>query len=199
MVLDQATDIAVEIWKQMKELCEPGQCKIAGSIRRLKPNPKDIEILALPKTVEIKDLFGNVTGRVRTKEWVELVYSLGKSEKGNPHGKYTQIKLREHDIKLDLFMPDDFDYWRQFTIRTGSADWVARFISGGWVHQGWCGTDVGLRMQSQCKGERGPDHKMHWKCIVPKEHQIKPPHWKSEQEFFEWLKVPFLYPTKREI
>ncbi len=199
MKLEEAKHIAVDIWGRMKDLCEPGQCKIAGSIRREKPEPKDIEIVALPKLVEVKDLFGEVSGHQRSKEWVELVYSLGKGVKGNPHGKYNQIELRDHDIKLDLFMPDTDDYWRQLVIRTGSADWVARFIAGGWVNQGWCGSDVGLRMKSQCHGAKGPDHKMHWKCVVGKEQQMLPPVWTSEKDFFDWIKLPYVEPKNRNV
>lgn len=199
MKLQEATNIAIGIWRTMKELCEPGHCKIAGSIRREKPEVKDIEIVALPKVIEIKDMFDKVTGHTRTKEWTEFVYSLGKAEKGSPHGKMMQIQLREHDIKLDLFMPDDFDYWRQFAIRTGSADWTARFIAGGWKNQGWCGSDVGLRLMKQCQGTMGPDKKMKWKCTAPPSQQTLPPAWKSEKEFFEWIKLPFIEPRNRNI
>ncbi len=200
MELQKAMDIAVGIWKDMKGLCEPGQCKIAGSIRREVPEVKDIEIVALPKTVEVKDLFDKVTGHVRTKEWVELVYSLGEAVKGKPNGKYTQIKLRDHDIKLDLFMPDAEDYWRQFVIRTGSADWVKRYIAGGWVRQGWCGTkDDGLMMKSQCLGFTLPSGHVLWKGNVSESQRMKPPIWKSEHEFFEWLKLQYVEPKNRNI
>lgn len=141
---------------------------------------------------------GAVTKKERAMCWKEKVYELGIVEKGNSAGKYMQIHLAEHDINLDLFMPDDFDYWRQMCIRTGSAEWVAKNVAGGWKKIGWCGSNAGLRLQSQCKGERGPDKKMHWKCIVPKEQQMEPPHWESEEEFFEWLGLSWVGPKNRE-
>lgn len=198
MELKKAMDIAVGIWKQMKELCEPGHCKIAGSIRRESPEPKDIEIVALPKTVEVKDLFEKVTGRVRTKEWVEFIYSLGEAEIGKPNGKQTRILLRDHDIKLDLFMPDEDDFWRIFVIRTGSADWVKKHIAGGWVKQGWVGTkDGGLMMRSQCLGFTLPNGHVIWRSNASESTKMRPPKWASEKEFFEWLKLPYVEPKNR--
>jgi DNA polymerase/3'-5' exonuclease PolX len=200
MQLKKAKEIALDIWGKMKDLCEPGHCKITGSIRREKPEVKDIEICALPKTVEIKDLFGNITGRARPKEWVELVYSLGNGVKGNPNGKYMQIELREHPVKLDLFMPGEEDFWRQVVIRTGSADWVKTYVSGGWVRIGWCGTkDEGLMLQSQCKRHTLPNGHSIWVPNVPASQKTKPPAWRTEHDFFEWLHLPFVHPNKREI
>ena len=73
-------------------------------------------------------------------------------------GKYMQIKLRENII-LDLFMPDDFDYYRQYAIRTGSADYAAKIIATGWKKKGWCGSDKGLRKISDCVETKTPDGK----------------------------------------
>lgn len=197
MELIKAKDIAIGVWNQLKPHCDI--IKIAGSIRREKPEVKDIEIVALPRMISGQDLFGDPTEKVRIPEWRAAVYELGVVEKGKADGRYMQIHLAEHDINLDLFMPEDFDYWRQFAIRTGSAEWTAKYIAGGWKNQGWCGSDQGLRLQSQCRGERGSDHKMHWKCVVAKSQQMTPPHWESEEEFFEWLKIKWVEPKYRNL
>lgn len=196
MELSKAKNIALEVWNILKPHCDI--IKIAGSIRREKPEVKDIEIVALPKMIAGKNLFGP-TEKKRIGEWRDAVYGLGIVEKGNAWGKYMQVHLAEHDINVDIFMPDDFDYWRQLAIRTGSADWVGRFIAGGWRKLGWCGGDAGLRLQSQCEGTEGPDKKMHWKCIVPAAQQTLPPHWKSEQEFFDWLNLKWVEPKNRNV
>ena len=200
MELAKASEIAIGIWNKMKDLCEKNHCKVAGSIRREKPEVKDIEIVALPLVVDTKDLFDNVIGKVRSKDWVELVYSLGKSEVGNPNGKYTKIQLRDHDIKLDLFMPTAEDFWRIFVIRTGSAEWVKNYIAGGWSRNGWCGTkDGGLMMKSQCKSFATAGGGTMWVPNVPESQKMKPPIWKSEREFFEWLKLPYVEPKNRNV
>lgn len=195
MELKKALDIAGGISVILAPHCS--LINLAGSCRREKPEVKDIEIVALPFVVAGQDLFGGATEPQRPAAWTTAVNSLGTVVKGKPYGKYMQLELPE-GIKLDLFMPDEYDYWRQFAIRTGSADWAARFIAGCWKKQGWCGSDQGLRMQSQCKGETGSDGKVHWKCVVPKAQQMLPPRWNSEQEFFDWLKIEFVHPKRRE-
>lgn len=197
MELKKALDIANSIVDLFSSECEI--VGVAGSCRRKKPEVKDIEIVALPKMVAAKDLFGeDPSKKIRSDEWKSKVLSLGNVVKGKTDGKMMQIELPQQ-INLDLFMPDDFDFWRQFAIRTGSADWVKKNVATKWGVLGWCGSDVGLRMKSQCKGEKGSDDKMHWKCIVPPNQQMLPPHWKSEEEFFEWLKTPFIHPSQREV
>lgn len=195
MELNKALVIASDIVEKLSPHCD--LINIAGSCRREKPEVKDIEIVALPSVVTGKDLFGGDMEPYRKKEFVDVVRCLGRVIKGNSHGKMMQIQLPE--IMLDLFMPDDFDYYRQYAIRTGSAEWTARFIAGGWKSIGWCGSDQGLRLQSQCKGEKGPDGKMHWKCAVPKAQQMTPPNWESEKDFFEWIKIKWVEPKFRNI
>ncbi len=199
MELKKALHIAGQVVDALAPHCDI--INVAGSCRREKPEVKDIEIVALPKIITAKDLFGGDMKPVRSMEFEEIVIRIGKSLKGRPGGRYTQVALNTSDgeINLDLFMPEAEDYYRQFAIRTGSAEWTQRFIAGGWVKEGWCGTDQGLRMQSQCHGERGPDHKMHWKCVVAKAQQMLPPVWKSEEDFFEWLKVAWVPPKYREL
>ncbi len=196
MELIKAKDIALGVWNKLKPHCDI--IKIAGSIRREKPEVGDIEIVALPKTINDYTLFGDPIKK-RIAGWRDEVYGLGKVIKGSAWGKYIQVHLSEHDIDVDIFMPDDFDYWRQLAIRTGSADWTGRFIAGGWRKLGWCGSDVGLRLQSQCEGKEGPDKKIHWKCIAPVSQQTLPPHWESEQEFFDWLGLKWIEPKFRNI
>lgn len=197
MKFEQAKNIALNIWEGLKPYCDI--VKIAGSIRREKPEVKDIEIVALPKMIMGKDLFGNDTEKVRSQDFKNLILGLGDVIKGKVDGKYMQIHMAEPDINVDLFMPDDFDFYRQFAIRTGSADWTARFIAGGWKAIGWCGSDAGLRLQSECEGTKGPDGKTKWKCIVPKDQQTLPTHWKSEKELFEWLKIKWIEPKSRNV
>lgn len=83
------------------------------------------------------------------QNFVELVKSLGRVIKGKPDGRYMQIELPQR-INLDLFMPEADDYFRQYAIRTGSAEYAAYTIAGGWRKIGWCGSDQGLRKTSDC-------------------------------------------------
>lgn len=198
MLLQEAKVIAVNIWEAMRPYCDI--VKVAGSIRREKPEVKDVEIVALPQMIMGKDLFGEDTEKVRSMDFKNIILGLGEVVKGKVDGKYMQIHMAQLGINVDLFMPDDFDFFRQFCIRTGSADWVSRFVAGGWRNLGWCGSDAGLRLQSECVSKTSEtDGKKSWHCITAKKDQTLPPCWKSEQEFFDWLKLKYIEPKYRNV
>lgn len=191
----QAKDIAVKICYQLQPFCD--KINLAGSIRRMKPEVKDIEIICLPKkeTVCQDNLFGDTSEGLQfvNEEFIRTVNGLGRVIKGKPTGKMVQIELPE--IMLDLFIPDDFDYYRQYSIRTGSREYSQFTIAAGWLKIGWCGSDKGLRKQSDCRASKGPDGKMKWTCIN-KEAEL-PPVWDSEKSFFDFIKVPWINPKAR--
>jgi hypothetical protein len=143
------------------------------------------------------NLFGELSEGIKqvSKGFIDIVNSLGKIVKGKADGKMMQIQLQ--GIMLDLFIPDDFDYYRQYAIRTGSADYSFKVIANGWKNIGWCGSDKGLRKMSDCIGTKQPDGKIKWKCI--NKNAELPPVWKSEEEFFQWIKVPIVKPQFRNI
>jgi len=193
----QAREIAIALGERLKPFTE--KINIAGSIRRQKPDVKDIELICLPRYIEMvhSDLFGAKTiERVISENFVGTVKSLGKVIKGQPDGRYMQIELRER-INLDLFIPEPDDYYRQYAIRTGSADYAARTIAAAWKRKGWCGSDQGLRLIADCIEHPQPGGKSKWECINPGAE--KPPVWNSEQEFFEWLGINWIMPKLRTI
>lgn len=186
----KATDIAISKYLALKPHCSI--IHIAGSVRREKAFSKDIEIVCIPLK-EQADLFG--TELVTCQGFHKALHGISEEIiKGNPNGRYMQLKLRE-GINLDLFMPVESDYYRQLVIRTGSASYVHLHIAGAWSKAGWCGTDQGLRRQCDCEMmlEGG---KPKWKIINPRGE--RPPVWKSEKEFFEWLGVKYIDPRLRE-
>lgn len=194
MIIQQAKNIALDICAQLKPYCD--RINIAGSIRRQKSDVKDIEVICQPKIVPVveSDLFGTKKHLfLRSPDFKQAVLNLGEVIKGKPDGKYMQIKLES--INLDLFLPDDYDYYRQYAIRTGNADYTRMIIAQGWLKKGWCGSDKGLRKISDCKGTKKPDGKTEWKCI--REDADIPPVWTSEEDFFNWIGVKMLHPSKR--
>lgn len=195
MELDDALIIANDLVKELSPNCS--LINIAGSCRREKEEVKDIEIVALPKYNQIQNiqgvLFDDIPAAVEliiSPEYVEAYKNIGCVIKGRPNGKYSQFELRQ-GINLDLFTPNEFDYYRQFAMRTGSADYSARVIATGWKNIGWCGTDDGCRKITDCKKDKSNK----WKCINKK--AVLPPVWKSEEEFFDWIKVKWIEPHKR--
>jgi DNA polymerase/3'-5' exonuclease PolX len=194
MKLEIARSLAVETCYKINPFCD--RLNIAGSIRRQKQDVKDIEIICLPKTYEEKDLFGETSEVRRSEEFKITVMQFGKVLKGKPSGRYMQIEL-EAGINLDLFIPQEHDYYRQYAIRTGSSQYSNLIIATAWKKLGWCGTEDGLRKMSECDEIKLPDNKSKWICTADK--PTLPPVWNTEQEFFEWIQVPFLNPVKRSM
>jgi DNA polymerase/3'-5' exonuclease PolX len=198
MKLIQAHEIAESIGKRIQPFTD--RWHIAGSIRREKSEVKDIEIVCQPIYVDGAQgsfFADTVAEKVINHNYVLIAKSLGRVIKGKPDGRYMQIELPQR-INLDLFMPEPDDYYRQLAIRTGSADYARHTIAVGWKRIGWCGSDMGLRRISDCKEEYdAATDKRRWKCVNP--NAERPPAWKSEKEFFDWLGVPYIMPKLRTI
>jgi len=101
MKLQEAFDIATEVCERLSAHCEDGFLNIAGSIRRCKPEVKDIEIVCIPKPFEI-GLFETGFAEV-VNQWQKI--------KGEPTGKYTQRKLPS-GMMLYQSWPRNFDSCR---------------------------------------------------------------------------------------
>ena len=131
MEYEKALEIAVRALEQIRPHCE--RAEIAGSIRRRKPEVKDIEIVAIPKPYErglLNGLFESDLASV-VNQWKkvkgEMIY--GKT-------KYTQRILPE-GIKLDLFFATPENWGLMYAIRTGSANFSHKSLACGWVRQGY--------------------------------------------------------------
>ena len=118
MRLSEVKAIAEKYQNFLKPYCS--RIEIAGSIRREKPEVKDIEIVVIPK---------DLTGFSNEVNKLEKV-------KGEPTGKYTQRILPE-GIKLDLFIANEKNWGLIFAIRTGSADFSHNVLAMGWVKKGY--------------------------------------------------------------
>lgn len=189
MNYQHAREIAISICEELQPHTD--KINIAGSVRRGKQEVKDIEVICLPKRLS-SGLWQEAT--IVAPEFTAAVAELGKVLKGNPSGRYMQIELPEL-INLDLFMPAQYDYYRQYAIRTGSSDYSAKVIATAWVKLGWVGTKDGLRRRNECFEKKNGDGKSSFECIPS--NPTMPPIWESEAEFFEWLGLPLLKPAER--
>jgi DNA polymerase/3'-5' exonuclease PolX len=115
---EEARTIAEKYLNILKPFCQ--RIEIAGSIRREKPEVKDIELVAIPKDIEG---FANEVNKL-------------EKVKGEPTGKYTQRILPE-GINLDLFIANERNWGLIFAIRTGSADFSHKILACGWVKKGY--------------------------------------------------------------
>ena len=193
MLLSTASDIAVKICYKLQPYCS--KINIAGSIRRKKPKVGDIEIVCVPHKAPAGQvsLFGDPEGEQPVKEFCDLVQGLGTVELGRVTGRQMKILLPE-GIKLDLFIPQEDDYYRIYAIRTGSAQYSNLVIAHAWKRKGWVGTEHGLRKKNECR--EIAENK--WKLVSLSSITL-PPVWESEADFFEWLNVRCLDPIYREV
>lgn len=193
MKYSQAKEIAVRILKDLQPFCK--QVDIAGSVKREKPEVKDLELCCLPRLTESKDLFGGVLDTKRSNEFVRTVKQQGIVLKGDVlTGRYVQMSLHE-GINLDLFIPVETDYFRQYAIRCGPADYSHKVLANAWLKIGWAGTENGLRRQSESYQQDLGNGKHKWICNAL--NPTLPPVFKNEFELYQFLKLTWIEPKKR--
>lgn len=141
----QAREIAETLVEAMRPFCE--RIQIAGSLRRGKPNCKDIEIVAIPKweAVEMppENLFASfykpefqlrnllfewaaTQGDIR---WIKPGKTEIESGRINPDGKYWRGWLPAREVKLDLFLCKPDNWGAIYLIRTGSAEFSQAVVT----------------------------------------------------------------------
>lgn len=132
MKLEQAEQIAESLKADLSPYCD--RIEIAGSIRRKKPEVKDIELMCIPKFADIgtgqTTLFG---GETTITENVLFTYLASKSEwpiikMGEKYCQFEHIdEWPGNNIKVDLFTATPETWGYIFLLRTGPAEfskWV---------------------------------------------------------------------------
>ncbi len=122
MNLEEAQALANRIHADLAPFCN--RIEIAGSVRRRKPEGiKDVEIVCIPKTQPVTDMFGTQTGTVSLLEnALPTLYRIWNAWTIKNGEKYKQI-LFPGGAKLDLFIVTPETWGYQFAIRTGPADY----------------------------------------------------------------------------
>ena len=142
MKLADAEEIAYEITEAIAPFCE--RVSVAGSIRRRKPEVKDIEICAIPTwSFDLtcgNDLFGDPDTINLLHQFCQEQEPLGiawiKPGTHNiipwrirPEGKYWRGYFFRQDLKLDLFLCEPDNWGWIFAIRTGSAEFSTALLT----------------------------------------------------------------------
>jgi len=121
----------------MRPHCD--RIEIAGSIRRGKPEVKDIELVAIPRWVDEPDpsnLFAEDRIRVNQLhrwatsravlahglQWIKPATSVILPWTPRPDGQYWRGYLPEHELKVDLFLSERETWGLDLLIRTGPAE-----------------------------------------------------------------------------
>jgi DNA polymerase/3'-5' exonuclease PolX len=170
MEITEALAVAERVHAALAPFTE--RLAIAGSVRRRKPQVKDIEIVAIPRQVPV-GLFGD-----------ELIVDPGfvaavnqwPTVKGQPTGKYTQ-RLLPQGIKLDLFMADVENWGLIYAVRTGSAAFSHHVLATQWVKRGY--KSIEGRLTRLSDGQ-----------VIPI---------REEEALFALLGMPWVEPWAREV
>lgn len=193
-------EIAEELVGLLTPGCNSNYIKIAGSLRRGRTNPKDIEIVCVPRLDITTDMFGNKVGTTSHLEAMIYTACLGnwaydmKTKRNGPHYK----RLRHvSGIACDLFITDEKRWGIIYTLRTGPGEFSQGLVTlareqGRRVHEGLLHNHVFKRKMVQgadphwveipCeKGEHCP-------LIIPTPEEI---------DFFTALGLRFLEPSQR--
>jgi DNA polymerase/3'-5' exonuclease PolX len=164
----EALALAEEALNALKPHCE--RILIAGSIRRLKPEVKDIEICAIPRMVPAglfnDELEVDPDFCATVNQWPKV--------KGEPTGRYTQRRL-PGGIALDLFIANPDNWGWILCLRTGSSDFNQKMLLHA-MHQQEYTSDQGTL---QREGQAIP---------TPEETDV-----------FRLLKLPWAEPWAREV
>lgn len=163
----EAQQRANELMMALSPLCR--RVAVAGSIRRLKDEVKDIEIVCSPRV--LPDLLGE---EMPIPEFGAEIAKLGKLLKRGP--RYKQLDLG--DINADIFIVGVPAQWGVImTIRTGSAEFnkwavTAKRYGGGMPN----------------------DSVMMHGCVYRKGEMIEMP---EEEDFLHYIGVGWVEPAKR--
>jgi len=171
MQLRIAKEIAAQLQAELQPFCE--RISIVGSVRRNKPEPRDIELLFIPKKVIVGQLalFNAPVKMQSMQELVQIVDRYHKIKGDVLTGKYAQ-RLLPNGIKVDFFTAAKNSWGYQKLIRTGSSEF-SRKVARRWVQLGFKGDDGYLTKDGS---------------IIPV---------KEEEELFELLKLKYVEPAKR--
>lgn len=198
---------ALEIAHSLVATLSPGceRIEIAGSLRRGKANPKDIEIVAIPHVTKspIRDMFGNeydseecnhLEAAIYTACLGDWAYDMAVKRNGPRYKRLRHIS----GIACDLFITDARRWGAIYTIRTGPGEFsqmlvsrarrLGMFVDEGLLHnhrrayrETWDGrTNIPLPCE---KGDACP-------LIIPTP---------TEESFFAALKVDWIAPELRGV
>jgi DNA polymerase/3'-5' exonuclease PolX len=163
----QALQLAIGLRLALEPGCE--RISVAGSVRRLKPEPHDLELVAIPKIEEreARDLFGGQVGVHRVDVFeIALADLLARGEwKFDPilkrNGpKYKRLREERTGICADIFLTTPAGWGGALAIRTGPAGFSQalvtlalrqrKHVADGYLIHGHMKSETGCPKGSSC-------------------------------------------------
>lgn len=129
--------LARELLAQLAPACD--RIHLAGSLRRAKPEPKDIELVCIPSrgVYEVRDMFDLVAASHAINRLDDLLATFihpggpwqYDTETPRNGEKYKRLRHTASDICCDLFITDVRRWGYTFTIRTGPAEFSHALVT----------------------------------------------------------------------
>lgn len=168
--------------------CE--RIEIAGSIRRGKPDPKDAELVAIPKS----SLLAHMDALVERGELGKALYPHGNQATRNRWGN-SYRGLQVGDVKVELFLATPETWGYIYWLRTGPGDanqWVMQFLK-------W--------QDAPCRPAKGAFRYDGELVPTPTEHDVFallginyiPPQERAEAAYKAVLRKGHVFPTPRRV
>jgi len=161
--------------------CE--RIEIAGSIRRQRPDPHDIEIVCIPKVLDapIYDLFQVEVASAGENILFTILPPMDwgydyVNKKNGP--KYKRLRHVETGVCCDLFIVRPETWGVQLAIRTGPAAFSKELVS-----------------RPKLKQMQVKDAQL-WR--VHRDHSLTPIPTPEEDDFFKAIGLPFIKPQDRD-
>jgi len=187
---DEALKIAGGLIEKLSPACT--QIRVAGSVRRGKPEVHDIEIVAIPDLTPMpfpKPIFGQKNIVIHRTMLDQALYEMKDSfilEKGGD--RYKRFYMKKENISIDLFLVIPPAQWGVlFVVRTGPGDFshwmVTRESLGGALPDQYIVQDgvVGQRVKAKRGYERMGEISM-----------------PIEEDFFRLCGLEWMEPGQRE-
>ncbi len=160
--------LAEKVIAQLKPWVERGY--VAGSFRRGKPEMKDLDIVVIPKRIELKDLYGDVVEKVPVQGFIDVIRSWKKII-GEPDGKYTRRIVDGQEVEISMCTPENWG--NILMIRTGNSEFSHKMMKRA------------LRLGFEQK-----------EGYLYRDNKLIPVY--EEKDYFDILNLPFIEPYQRD-
>lgn len=197
-----AFKVAEALVAQLEPVCT--RIEIAGSIRRMKPDVKDIEIVAVPDLTPVpraKLEFGKPIPRLFNTALDKLVNAMLKDgsillEKDGD--RFKKFHLKDSNIKVDLFLTIPPSHWGvQMVLRTGSEDfshWVVTERTRGALPKGYFVKHQVVWINSEIDKFRIPGDPDKAIALLTESNHLSMP---EELDFLRFLDLGWIEPKDR--
>lgn len=182
----KALEVARELTMEFRPRSEPGRFIFAGSLRRLKSEVGDIELVYVPRIEELPDPGDLLGNRIATNHfdlklnaWLQTGVI---AKRVGPHGGTSwgpSNKLAVHTasgIGVDFFAADKINFWTLLVCRTGSAESDTRVASAA------------IKMGQTWNMYRGFEDRESGELLYVPE---------SEEALFDYVGLPYRQPKDR--